>query len=187
MPSDVDLDLIMSELATSSDTAYVTTRELRLVRTNEGWTRFAMANAGEGTLERCQPGYRIDDALPAPLRDFYTAAFERAFVSRRPFEHDYECSSADVFRRMHMIVYPIADSFLLFVHSVRIEKEHSRVPSQMSLAREGVVPMCAHCRRVREPNGAWLWVPALVASPPPNVSHGLCEPCMEFYYPALAG
>lgn len=183
----VDLDVIMSELATSSDTAYVTTRDLRIVRTNDGWTRFALANGGEATPQRCQPGYRIDDALPASLRDFYIAAFERAFAARRPFEHDYECSSADVLRRMRMIVYPIADSFLLFVHSVRFEEEHVRIPAEMPSSHAGLPTMCAHCRRVRGPNGSWLWVPAFVASPPPNVSHGLCEPCAEFYYPAMAG
>ena len=48
-----------------------------------------------------------------------------------------------------------------------------------------VIVQCCHCRRTRRSDGSdvWDWVPAWVASPPPETSHGICPLCLEYFYP----
>jgi hypothetical protein len=45
--------------------------------------------------------------------------------------------------------------------------------------------MCGHCRRTRRPGSApevWDLVAAHISALPPNVSHGLCGICLDYYY-----
>lgn len=175
----------------SDDVALVLSRDLRQVRTNGGWHRFAAANGGDAVLERWTPGTSILSAIPPVLPPFYVAGYERAFATGERWEHDYECSSAERFRQFRMVVYPARPSFLVVVHSLRVERPHDRAPSAPDLERytvEGVVTMCSHCRRVRFPAGTarWDWIPELVSAPPAGISHGLCGPCIRFYYPDYA-
>lgn len=169
-------------IATADDTAYLTTHDRKLLETNEGWTRFAQANGDGALLERCVPGFCVDDVVPEVLRSFFVTAYERALATGERFEHDYECSSADVFRRLRMIVYPVRGDRLLFVHSRIVERPHERDPASPPL---GLIKMCAHCRRVRESDehSPWIWVPEYLTTMPLRVSHGLCEPCFAHYYP----
>ncbi len=189
LPHGEDLPEIFTALARSENTACLLTRERRLVRTNEGWVRFAQDNGGEEVLRRCQPGFLIDDVIPEPLRELYASGFERALATNTPWAHDYDCSSAEAFRRFRMLVYPVKDAFVV-VHSKLVEAKHKDEVhhGDRSLYSEcGVICMCSHCRRTRFPNGRgrWDWVPSFVASPPANLSHGLCEPCVHFHYPGL--
>jgi len=54
---------------------------------------------------------------------------------------------------------------------------------------QGVLRQCSGCRRVHVPGvepPSWEIAPALVATPVPDVSHGICELCWERYYSGLA-
>lgn len=183
----VDLLALVRAVSTDADVSYVLSRELTLVRTNAAWTRFALANGGQDCVRRWRPGTPMLDAIPDVLRPFYVAAYEKVWATGARWEHDYECSSAGVFRRFRMVVYPVQTDFLVVTNSLLVETSHTR---QAHLARDamyavdGVITICAHCRRVRNPGLAarWDWVPDYLAMPPPNLSHGLCPPCMEFHY-----
>ncbi len=183
----VQLAALLRSLAESDDVAYAITAERTLLRTNPGWTRFALANGGAALLERWGRGANIDEAIPPPLRAFYGDAFARALGSGERWEHDYECSSPETYRQLRMVVYPVERRFMVVVHSLRVEKPIERevcLPSDPAYAVGGVITMCSHCRRVRNAAGLrrWDWVPAYVETPPPNLSHGLCESCVAFYY-----
>jgi hypothetical protein len=166
-------------------TTYVVARDFSLVRTNEAWTRFALANHGEAVLARWTVGRSILDAMTGELREFYRTAFERALVTGERWEHDYECSSSELFRTYRMFVFPLKSSGLVVSHSLRVEEPHERLALAASGAyrREGVITMCASCRRVRalEPSEHWDWVPAYVRELPAETSHGLCPPCAKSY------
>lgn len=171
-------------LKESDDTSYVLSRDLRLVATNAGWDAFARANGGDSMLARWTPGSSVLDATPAVLHDFYTAAFDIARATGASWSHEYECSSPELYRRFRMIVFPVADGFVV-THGRLVEQPHARgVVDVAPYVQQGVVRMCAHCRRVHHPEGdeRWDWVPALVARMPDNVSHGLCPVCAEFLY-----
>ncbi len=182
----MDLDALFRALATSDDTAYVLSRDRRIVRTNDGWARFAAANGGDPIITAGHD-LRLDDVLPEALRELFVTALERALATGQRWEHEYECSSADLYRRFRLVVYPVDGEHLLCVHSRLVEHPHVMEAADArasTYAVGGVITTCSHCRRIKNPQGIsrWDWVPAFVAAPPPNLSHGLCEPCFEFYY-----
>jgi hypothetical protein len=180
------LDSLLQTLDASDDVAYVLTPERVIVRTNAAWERFAAANGGAALALDPPYGALLDALLPVALRSFYVDAFTRAQATGERWEHDYECSSPERYRRFHMVAYPF-DGALVVVSSLRIERPHDRPecpPDDAAYAVDGIITMCSHCRRVRHPAGSlrWDWVPDYVRAPLPNLSHGLCEPCYEFYW-----
>ncbi len=51
---------------------------------------------------------------------------------------------------------------------------------------EGLLPMCAHCKAVRDDDGTWMRVDAYVIKhTPANVSHGICPDCAARLHPDL--
>ncbi|BCR05381.1 hypothetical protein DESUT3_24500 [Desulfuromonas versatilis] len=158
---------------------------------NDGWFRFAAENGGEPLISREWPlGSSLLTATPAILLDFFNDGFARCLDAGRPWEHKYECSSPEVYRLMHQIVYPLRNSAgFLVVNSLLIEREMQRSPEKENpddyFDPHGFAHQCAHCRRVKNlrVKDRWDWIPALVAAPHPDVSHGLCPVCRDFYYP----
>ena len=52
---------------------------------------------------------------------------------------------------------------------------------------KGLIPMCAHCKRVRDDEGYWEEVESYVmANTGASVSHGLCPECIAQFYPEYA-
>lgn len=139
-----------------------------------------------------QQGRALLDSIPAVLTRFYLEHLELVCRRREIWEHDYECSSNNLFRRFRMRVAPLSDSSeLLVVNSLLFEGEHqaivaARMP-ETYVSSEGIVTMCSHCRRVRRMNdqSTWDWAPDYVAHPPHKISHGLCGICLDYHYPTL--
>lgn len=174
---------MFSALLDSDNVSYILSAELGILRTNAAWERFARANGGEQLLERWRRGSSLLEILPEALRAYYVAGFQRASELAEPWEHDYECSSPTVHRTFRMIAYPFGGSFVV-THALLATTPHPGevLPPSASYEHEGIVVMCAHCRRVRhsiEPE-RWDWVPAYLSAE--NVSHGLCTPCYRYYY-----
>ncbi len=165
--------------------------DLTLAYTNPGWKRFSAMNGGEPTItSEWALGRCVLDAIAEPLRPFYAANYRKSLMEGRPWEHVYECSSADQFRLMHMMVLPLgAAEGLLVINSLRQEIAHSRTPlpplDELYRNAHGIVTQCSHCRRVRRDGTehVWDWVPAWVVAQPARTSHGLCEPCIGFHHP----
>ena len=172
-------------LGHADNVSYVLDHELRVVATNEAWERFAKQNGGEQLLARWQPGAPLLAVIPDDLRTFYRDGFARAAQTADRWEHDYECSSPQLFRRYRMIAYPFDGSFVV-THAPLVERPHEQPAAAPSpvYERDGVIAVCAHCRRVRHTaeRERWDWVPAYVAPPVDNLSHGLCPPCYRYYY-----
>ena len=158
---------------------------------NQGWPRFAELNGGEPRISsNWGLGQCVTNAISQPLRPLIEENFERCLRERRPWEHLYECSSADRFRLLHMTTFPLGDGKgLLVVNSLRQEAPHIRIsfPPLDELYRNECdsVLQCSHCRRVRRigEDPVWDWVPDWVATQALNTSHGLGEPCIGFHYP----
>lgn len=177
---------LLDSVQGSDDVAYLLSSDFRILSVNEGFWRFAQANGAIGLAESLGR-QSIFVGVPQPLRDFYIGGFERARATGKPWEHEYECSSPERFRRFHMTVYWVEQDKYVVVHSRRIESAHSRLecaPSDARYVRDGVIKMCSHCRRVENPEGheSWDWVPDYVRQPTPRISHGLCPPCGAFYW-----
>jgi len=165
------------------------TTELRISYVNRAWFRFATDNDASWADGDWGIGTLITNAIPAILRPFYDELFRVALERREIVEHDYECSTPTLRRYFRMRILPCESGALLCVHSPLRESSHVAPgnPALESRYRdgEGLILQCSNCRRVRcvtEPV-QWEWVPAYVAEPMPDTSHGLCAVCTDYYYP----
>lgn len=53
---------------------------------------------------------------------------------------------------------------------------------------EGILPMCAYCRRIRDERGAYSSLEDFVSkTTPAQFSHGVCPECVKKHFPDLAG
>lgn len=51
---------------------------------------------------------------------------------------------------------------------------------------KGIIPICSHCKSIRNDEGYWQTIEAFVRKhPDADFSHGLCPKCAEKYYPDL--
>jgi hypothetical protein len=170
---------------------YMLDADLRLVYCNKAWDEFAEHNGGGANLRRIeQLGHPILDAILEPLKAFYRSAFERSLAEQQRWEHLYECSSPECYRKFHMQVLPwAAPPRLVVVNSLVVERAHDRIRrgplTSVYRTAGGVIAMCMHCRRTRrsDQSDVWDWVPEFLATPPDSISHGLCPTCFRYYYP----
>ncbi|MEP6781107.1 MAG: hypothetical protein ABJC26_14525 [Gemmatimonadaceae bacterium] len=168
----------------------------RVAYVNKAWIAFAEKNSGNPTIsEHWGIGSRYLDAIAEPLQPFYQRLFERALEandSLHPISHQYECSSAKLFREFNMQVYSLADQQgFVIVNSLVVERpqDPTERPAHVGdathyLRPNGTMLQCAHCRRMQsaENPARWDWVPEWVEQSPPNTSHGICEVCAAYYY-----
>lgn len=171
----------------------------RIAYVNPAWNRFAAENGGQPQIgDRWGLGAHYLDAVSDPLRPFHEGLLRRSVEQTtasemRPVGHEYQCSSARLFRRYHMDVYALrGGQAFLIVNSLVLErphdeKEHKPVDPEpdLHIGEDGLLHQCSHCRlvqRAREPE-RWDWVPQWVERPPDNTSHTICPICFEFYYP----
>lgn len=186
----------LARLEEDHSVIYLLAPDLRIVYCNKAWDEFASANSGVGLNREAVLGRRIIDVIAEPLKAFYENGFSLTQKGSRPWEHDYECSSPELFRLFHMRVLPLANSYLLVENSLKIGRPHgserAAMPSYPAsyVSEAGILTMCAHCRRTRRISTGneqvWDWVPSFLTDPPGRVSHGLCRNCRAYFYPHLA-
>jgi len=182
-------------LQETQDIVYGLWPDFSLAFTNAAWAKFAASNGGEPAVsEQWSLGRNILDAIPQPLKAFYESHYRNCLSLERPWEHVYECSSPDALRMFHMTALPVGKGEgILVINSLRIETPIDRETAEPSETtyrnRHGMLVQCAHCRRFRRAASAttWDWVTDWVRSRQENVSHGICEPCLGFYYRLYIG
>lgn len=168
--------------------------DFRLAYLNPGWFRFARDNGGHPAIEHDWPLERsLLDCVHGGVRRYVESALRGCIESGEVWQHDYECSSASVYRRYHQVVYPLGRrEGALIVNSLVIERPQDQVarppqPADRSIYIDahGMVTQCAHCRRVRHQQvpERWDWVPEWVRQCPPSTTHTFCPTCLGFYYP----
>lgn len=181
----LQLTELFQALQATDNVTYILSDALQILRWNAAWETFARANDGEALLARWKRHTSLFDVVPDTLRDFYARGFRDAAARQRPWEHEYECSSPEVYRRYRMIAYPFGETFLV-THSLLVEEPHTRAAALpgASYERDGLITMCAHCRRVRSTHDVerWDWVPSYVRHAVGNISHGLCTACARYHY-----
>lgn len=171
---------------------YVVDKEFRIAYCNPAWDRFAAQNDGKNLERRQAKGLSCLPGGPDFLRRFYELAFGHAIDTRKPWEHDYECSSPEKYRRFHMRVFPLGRSYLLVENSLYIDRAHEAPDASEPLDHSryidhnGFIAMCSHCRRTRRHTGegheTWDWVPSYLKDTPVLVSHTLCQTCLAYHY-----
>ena len=169
---------------------FALTEDLDISYCNSAWDRFVAENGGAACVTSSEvlhkPYLRW---VPHELVPAIKALFRTARASGRPQAQDYECSSAQTFRLYRMQVYPLKPgSGFAVVNALRVVHPHTRVACDADKAKylhnDGLIRMCANCRRVRrlDDPSRWDWVPDYIEHPPAGVSHSVCPFCGEYYY-----
>lgn len=73
---------------------------------------------------------------------------------------------------------------------VELEREHLIQEFQEALAKvrtlSGLLPICAHCHKIRDDNGAWTRLESYVsAHTQAEFSHGICPDCAQGAFPEM--
>ena len=164
--------------------------DLKIAYLNPAWFQFAEENGVEKAFFNNYLGKDYLDCVADPLHYFYESRLRTCLESGNVWHHDYECSSARVYRRYHQACYPlIKNQGILMVNSLVTSTPHTRqihMPTEEAyLSSDGTINQCAHCRKVQHARDKlrWDWVPSWVTSPPPQKSQSLCEDCFSHYWP----
>ena len=110
----------LTSLDASEGSVYGLWADCRLGMTSTGWTRFAQHNDGASVLSTYTPGTSILTAIPQPLRAFYEAGWRQCRAGLT-WEHTYECSSPDTFRRFRMFLHPLHGGAGMLVINALVE------------------------------------------------------------------
>lgn len=72
----------------------------------------------------------------------------------------------------------------------RLDRKIGELQAALSQIRtlEGILPICAHCKKIRDDRGAWEQVEVYVRNhSEAQFSHSVCPDCMQEHYPDLMG
>ena len=89
---------------------------------------------------------------------------------------------ADFNLRAAMEKYPNIAIELLQLMARRLEEKEQRLVKVLG----GLLPICSHCKRIRQPDGTWVPVERYVHQhSEADFSHGICPECRQELYPGL--
>jgi PAS domain S-box-containing protein len=164
----------------------------RIMRASEGASRvygFVAPTLPLESIRNCAlPEYR--PILDSALRDLVerNLPFDQEFAIHRLSDGElvqvhskaeYDAKT----RRVFGVVQDITER-------KRIEEERERLILELQLAIEqvktlsGIVPICSHCKRIRDDRGYWEQVEAYVSEhTEAEFSHSICPQCFERFYP----
>ena len=183
-------ELSPNTLEHSKSVIFIVDPEMRITYCNPAWDEFALANDGEDVVAARVIRTDLMGVIPAPLRGPYKEMFKRCRDQHLTFDFDYECSSADAYRLLHMNVLPLnRRGDLAFVNSMRVERNHGPErppvdPADIYISADGIITMCSHCRRSRrhDASGVWDWVPSFLKTKEWQISHGVCPVCLSYFH-----
>jgi hypothetical protein len=188
------LEKLLDVLHKSAAVSYILNSHLEFVYCNPAWDKFAEQNGGgEHLLSAGVVGSKLFPVIPSVLQSFYREVFQTVQRSGLVWQHVYECSSAEVFRKFRMRIHPMKEDGFFISNALYVEQPQvarSFTDAAKYRQENGMIFMCAHCRcsqRVGEKD-AWDFVPAFIASHPlrEKISHGLCPSCRSYFYSGLA-
>lgn len=88
--------------------------------------------------------------------------------------------------RIHNITLQVTEAILY--HKAVLEKESLLRELQEAYNKlkklSGLIPICSHCKKIRDDNGFWNQVEQYISEHTDAVfSHGICPDCMQKLYP----
>lgn len=180
-------------LESCQEPCFTVNESLDITYCNKAWDQFALLNQGSPEALRAQVISRnLLDFIPDDIKKYHAGLFQTARALGQPVSHDYECSSATLFRLYRMQIYPMEKGFTV-INSLRVERPHDRTPAEPTEAvyrnSSGMIRMCANCGRTNraEDPDAWDWVPDFVEHMREHTTHGVCPLCLEYYYRPYIG
>lgn len=147
------------------------------------------------TLEQERGGGWAEGVHPDDLARCL-AIYQASFAARRIFEMEYRLRRHDgawrwIFDR-GVPLYAKDGTFAGYTGSCIDVTERVEAQAALETQRQSelgelrdLVPICCHCKRVRDDGGFWQRVETYVARVSQlKFTHGLCADCLEQHYPA---
>ena len=167
--------------------------DLKLIYFNQAWFDFAKENNGEPIIStRFHLGTSFETGLSGLLKEFYIKSYKEIMKNLTVWKHEYECSSAGIYRLFYQDAYPLKNGQgIIIVNSLQIDRvihEDFRHLSTLSINKyldpDGMIIQCSNCRKSKRKNPAeiWDWVPAFVEEIQENISYSICPVCYDYYY-----
>ncbi|MFZ7128616.1 MAG: PAS domain-containing protein [Desulfobacterales bacterium] len=156
-------------------------------------------------------GKRIHDVMDAALADQFVDQIRRAIRSERVIHYVYQLSAMDIngsealpgpegrqWFEAHISPIKKMDGRPRMVVWVafNITRLHRAISEKDGLIHElrnaigeiktlrGILPICSHCKRIRDDQGYWNQLEGYIQShSEADFSHGICEECAKIYYP----
>jgi len=165
-----------------SHVMYALDENFLIVRCNPAWDTFALENNGSRVKQKQVLGLCLFAVIPRDLFPFYDAGFQSA-RRRGRWQHDLDCSSARVLRRLRMTVAPFGSGLLIR----NVPLQDTLAPSSEAHGQWGDygpgITMCCHCRRTEnKKTNIWQWVPEFLEQRPPDLRSRLCPACWAYHY-----
>jgi hypothetical protein len=165
-----------------------------IIAVNEAWDAFALKNdapelVGTKVVGRSLWDFVGDQTTRQLYRELLTHVRGGATV-RFPFR----CDSPGLRRRLEMIVWPTEDTLVGFEsHVVTSEPRVEQPMWERHALRSGdLVRVCGWCKRV-DVSGQWREIEEAIVQltlfeqhHPPQMTHGICSPCLERMLATLA-
>jgi hypothetical protein len=153
---------------------------------NRAWAQAAINNGGESILTRYPVGSSYYDGIVGELHGYYKVQFSQSIQTGEPFFQEYECSTPTQFRLFELRALPIESVALLLEHTQLTANNIRRIAAPANEADyrfpNGLIYQCSNCRRTKNLNDVWVWVPEWVAKSPDRTSHGICKVCVGYYW-----
>ncbi len=74
---------------------------------------------------------------------------------------------------------------LLVTNAIRVETDLRNANEQIRTL-QGILPICCHCKRIKESTNAWLPIDTYIQEhSQTEFSHGICPDCMKQFYPEI--
>jgi len=180
---------VLKALETDSAVCYVLDSNLDIAYANPVWDQFAKDNDGSDLTADAVHGTNIFQVIRRILRPFYTRVFDEVRSRAMVWEHIYEGSGPQRFRKFRMRVHLLNPDWLMVSNTLLVEEDLGwKAPAHdfVYRNRRGLIVMCTNCRssqRTDDPR-QWDFCYAHLKVPPASlgVRAGLCPTCRGYFY-----
>lgn len=181
-------------LEKSKYSIYGLSEDLEIIYLNPAWVDFGKKNGiKEIYLQKPIIGTSILNSFAGQvLKNFYKENFLNVLKTRKPWRHEYECSSIEEFRKFHQKTYPLKNGKgLVVINTLTIEvpmesidRKALEIIDNRYVNKDGLVTQCSNCRCTQRANelDIWDWVPKWIIDIPENFSHSICPICFDYYW-----
>jgi hypothetical protein len=181
----------MEKSVSGMEISYWIDRDNRLVDVGGDWDAFALENETPAVLRDAVLGRSLLDFVAGTeTRHLHEVLLERARSSIPLQRMPFRCDSPDLRRFMEMdIASPDGEVVEYRCRLLRAEPRALPRAANAGIANERTMHMCSWCKKVHLTRDLWVEVEEAVArfglledDVPPQVTHGICNTCLEKLY-----
>ncbi len=144
-------------------------------------------------------GYDTKEIIGTPFSNILTEEYKEKFIEKFPIfkeigkMHNIEY---ELIKKDGSTIYTIFNGIIMYDSKNNFKKSHCvfmditarKIAESENYFKNisdvnGIIPMCAACKDVRDKNENWHPIETILEKMNINISHGMCLDCMKKYYP----